>query len=336
MTMTKNNHIFVSLGVLILALLAGQLFLRFNKTTYEWHEGPKWKRFLSIYDDRIVQDYPDCDSRLLPTRFGSTQVHACGDSTKPAVLLLHGAGSNSLIYGDWLIPTLRLTHYAVAVDFICDAGRSVPKEKSVSNCPQSQQELADWISDVVSALNIPNNNVSIIGYSYGSFIAACTAIHKPNLVHKAVLIAPAAVFAPIQVSWILRAVVYAMFPSYFYNWFFKYMSADPNFDYSKMSTSHQDLTSAIREVAATTLAVNAEPFSDEKLLAMTTNTKTMLIIGENETVVNSTVAVETAKRVGVSKVELYPRAGHLLLMEYPREPIKSLIASFLKTPGYSP
>jgi len=326
-----NNHIFVSLVVLIVALLASHFFFRLNKTTHEWHEGPKWQRFLSIYDDRILQEYPDCDSRLLPTRFGSTQVHACGDSTKPAVLMLHGAGSNSLIYGDWLIPTIRLTHYAVAVDFICDAGRSVPKEKNVSNCPQSQQELADWISDVVSGLKILSNKVSIIGYSYGSFIAACTAMYKPNLVNKAVFIAPAAVFAPIQVSWIFRAVVYAMFPSYLYNWFFKYMSADPDFEYSKMSPRHQDLTSAIREVAETTLAVNAESFSDEKLLAMTSNTKTMLIIGELETVVNSTVAVDTARRVGVSKVELYPKAGHLLLMEYPREPITSLIASFLES-----
>eukprot|EP00484_Ammonia_sp_Unknown_P012851 CAMPEP_0197070188 /NCGR_PEP_ID=MMETSP1384-20130603/198346_1 /TAXON_ID=29189 /ORGANISM="Ammonia sp." /LENGTH=46 /DNA_ID= /DNA_START= /DNA_END= /DNA_ORIENTATION= len=44
----------------------------------------------------------------------------------------------------------------------------------------------------------------------------------------------------------------------------------------------------------------------------------MLIVGEQETVTNATLAAQTAEKAGVN-VKLYPRSGHLLLIEHPKE-----------------
>ena len=307
-------------SILVLAVAASVGLLLARQKKYPWHEGPHWERFLEIYDNWVVRNYRSCDSRLIPTRFGPTQVHGCGDIANPAVLLLPGAASNSIMYSDWLIPALSEDHYAVAVDNLCDVGRSVPKDKRLSNCPQNQQELAEWVQEVVQGLGLSLHRVSLVGYSYGSFIAACTASFLPDLVDKLVLIAPAAVFAPIRISWFLRAIVCRLFPFFgVTNWFFKYMSADPDFDLKNMNQMDQEMREAINDADASALAVLPVQLSDERLHKITAKHSTLLVIGEDETVTSATVAVETARRTGV-QVQLFPQSGHLLLMEHPREP----------------
>jgi pimeloyl-ACP methyl ester carboxylesterase len=70
---------------------------------------------------------------VIPTTFGKTQTFACGDLSSDPVFFLHGAASNAFIYGDWIMPELRKTHYAVAVDFVCDVGRSTPRDGDSKN-----------------------------------------------------------------------------------------------------------------------------------------------------------------------------------------------------------
>ena len=69
----------------------------------------KWERFLKIYDefaDAAFYSNPKGESKLVSTSCGQTQVHACGDSSNPAVILLPGVASNSLSYGNWILPAL--------------------------------------------------------------------------------------------------------------------------------------------------------------------------------------------------------------------------------------
>ena len=314
--------------VLAIAVAVGKVLLGQKK--YPWHEGPQWERFLKNYDDSVAKNYNDCESKLIPTRFGATQVHGCGDISKPAVLFLHGARASSIMYSDWLIPSLRKDHYAVAVDFICDIGRSVPKDKNTANCPQNRQEMAEWLQEVVHGLSLHFNQVSLVGYSYGSFISACTALILPDLVDKLVLIAPAAVFAPFETSWLWMVLLFRFVPFFGVDKFFKYMSADPDFDMKS-----KDLIMATGACIDNDLVVSPEQFSDEALMQITSRHPTLLIIGREEKVTNATLAADTARRTGV-QVQLFPRSGHLLMVEHPREAVNSLVESFLQSSNDPP
>jgi len=329
--MVFQQNISASLFFLGIALaLSAFLFIR--SATQPWHEGPKWTRYLEVYDSLIEKKYPDCEKKLIPTRFGSTQSYACGSISKPPVLLLPGSGGNSLMYSDWLVPAMRNSYYVVAVDYVCDVGRSIPKDKSLSNCPKTQQDLAEWVSDIVTGLGfLSQPKVSLVGYSYGSFIAASTASAKPNLVDKLVLMAPP-VFAPMKFSWIWRGILYSMFPCYLDQWFFKYISADPqDFDVTAMYNMDHRMRTATCQVGFLFRAADCkEQFPDAQLLAITSSHPTLVMIGAEEKLLNTTLAAETAKRTG-SQVEIFPKAGHLFALEYPQKSAISLVLSFLQS-----
>eukprot|EP00823_Brevimastigomonas_motovehiculus_P003578 TRINITY_DN2201_c0_g1_i1.p1 TRINITY_DN2201_c0_g1~~TRINITY_DN2201_c0_g1_i1.p1 ORF type:complete len:324 (+),score=44.26 TRINITY_DN2201_c0_g1_i1:62-1033(+) len=294
----------------------------------QWHAGPNWSQFLTLYDGIAKEQYAKCDSPLLPTRFGLTQVHACGNSSLPPVLLFPGAGSCSLIWGDWIVPSLLDKHYAIAVDFVCDTGRSSPLNMSVSNCPKTEQDLVMWTKDVLLALHI--QKPSLVGYSYGSFIAATVTSLAPELVDRLVLIAPAGVFAPVEFGLIWRGLASIMFGAH--KWLFEYLSSVPNFKWEDMPLRDRQLAEAsslLTANGACVLNVPATPLPIEQLQKIGREHRALLIIGDEEKCTNATVAVENAKRAGF-EVQLFPHSGHLLIAEHPREPVKGIVAAFLR------
>ena len=321
----------VSISSLLVVSVAVAIayFSRKTPSYLPWHNNENWDRLLNIYDQQAAIQYSDCNSSLIDTHFGKIQVHACGDPENPTVLFLHGAGASSLIYGDWLVPGLKDSHYCVSVDYPCDTGRSSPKDMDPKNCPATEVELAEWVQEIVSQVSI-SNPVSLVGYSYGSLVSFLVALHKPQLVDKLVLIAPAAVFAPIEFSWIWRAIVYSLTSNdYTQNWFFRFMSADPHFSFDKLDPLDRNLTQAVRLVGGTILTVPANSFENEELQKVIVDHPTLLMIGEEETVTNATLAAERAKNAGAS-VKVYPRAGHLMLMEQPtRTQIAQDVVHFL-------
>lgn len=190
-----------------------------------------------MYDAIAKEQYKDCDSSLLPTKFGDTQVFACGSKEDPPAVLLHGISTCSLMFGDWLVPKLSQTHYTVAIDTMCDMGRSCPTDGDPSNYPQTEQDTAEWVKQVLTQLAI--KKASLIGFSFGSFLASCVTMKAPELVDKMILIAPAGVFASIELSWLFRAIFVGMVGSLVgseneyadsaKNWFIGYMTmVDPS------------------------------------------------------------------------------------------------------------
>lgn len=150
---------------------------------------------------------------------------------------------------------------------------------------------------------------SLVGYSYGAFVAATTALVDPSLVDRLVLIAPAAVLAPIEFAWLWRAMVYGLL--YQGPWFTKYMAADPNFDYERDigTVRHKRFMESIHRLGSvTTLAVPPVELDDTALSALSARHRTLVVVGEHETVTNHSRVVASAQRNGIA-VELVPRAG---------------------------
>lgn len=293
-----------------------------------WHQGPRWARFLDLYDGWIGEMYAGCTRHRVGTSFGETQIFACGDRADPPVLFLHGAGSNSFIYGDWVLPRVAHSHYAIAVDFVCDVGLSAPRDGNVAKCPQTDKELAQWVAEVARGANL-TRAASVVGYSYGAFVAMTAAAKEPRLVDKVVLIAPAAVLAPLQFGWMWRAMVYGLL--WEGPWFFSYMSAKEGFIYERDmgSARHVEFSRAIHAVAATKLAVHPAVLSDDTLRAVAAEHDTLVVVGARETVTDPDAVAAVCMRLGL-RVVTVPEAGHLMLIEKPaRLIVEALVSSFL-------
>lgn len=107
-----------------------------------WHEGPEWEAYLELYDKWVSYGFQDCEGRRVVTDFGSTQVYACGNSSHPPVMAHGGAASSSIIYTNWVLPPLvESGRFVLAVDYICDLGRSRPLDGNTTYCPATQYDF---------------------------------------------------------------------------------------------------------------------------------------------------------------------------------------------------
>jgi pimeloyl-ACP methyl ester carboxylesterase len=120
--------------------------------------------------------------RTVATREGETFVLDCGSTDAPAVVLLHGAGSNSAI---WQADATKwsLTHRLYMVDLIGEPGLSAP-----SRPPFNSDAYALWLDDVLDELGI--DVAAFVGVSLGGWVATDYAIRRPSRVERLALRAP--------------------------------------------------------------------------------------------------------------------------------------------------
>ncbi len=131
------------------------------------------------------------------TRQGPTFVLSCGDPSNPLLVLLHGAGSNALMWmGDAAELSQRCRVHAV--DIVGEPGRS-----AAARPPWEGLAYSDWLSDVLYALG--TGVVRLAGLSQGEWIALKFATTRPECVERLALLSPAGVVAD-RLSFLLRAL----------------------------------------------------------------------------------------------------------------------------------
>ena len=136
----------------------------------------------SFYRKALDQWPVDNEQRAVPTRFGNTFVICCGPASAPPVMLLHGSGSNSII---WIRDVVEWTkrHRVYAVDIIGEPGFSAPVRP-----PLRSSAYAEWIDDVQHQLGL--TAASLVGVSLGGWIALDYAVRRPARVASLSLISP--------------------------------------------------------------------------------------------------------------------------------------------------
>ncbi len=105
------------------------------------------------------------------------------DPALPGVVMIHGAGMNRTA---WQLQTRFLAHHGyrvAAVDLPGHGGSDGPPLESIG-------EMADWVIDVVGALDI--GPAHLVGHSMGTYIAMEAAARSPESVRSVVLIGTAA------------------------------------------------------------------------------------------------------------------------------------------------
>ena len=156
-------------------------------------------RYMAAYD-AVLRKWPVAYEELyLPTGLGMTHVVVSGSPTAPPLLLLSCMQGTATV---WRPNVEGLSgHYRVyAVDVIGQAGKSVASRKI-----KSRRDYADWLCDLLDALGVART--SVVGNSYGGFLALSLALLSPERVDRVVLINPAGVFVSVVWKFLFGALL---------------------------------------------------------------------------------------------------------------------------------
>jgi len=149
----------------------------------------KGKSEIQTFYEKQLRDVPYLNRRTVQTSFGTTSIlEAEADKGLPALLLLHGSGSNSL---SWLgeIGKLSSTHRVFSIDIPGEPGLS-DEQRFSSKGPL----FSRWLDEVISALAL---EIPIIaGLSLGGWAAVRYAIDHPSRIERAIALAPTGIVQP--------------------------------------------------------------------------------------------------------------------------------------------
>jgi pimeloyl-ACP methyl ester carboxylesterase len=169
-----------------------------SRSFYRTNEGEK---IVMAFYDAALKHWPvPFDTLRAPTRHGETFAIASGRSSKPPLILLHGACSNSLSWiGD--VEAYSRDFRVYAVDIPGEPGRSA------ANRPDwNGPAFAEWLEDFISANRI--TRPSLLGISQGGWTALKYAVSRPQIVEKLILLTPAGIIND-KLSFILSAILFS-------------------------------------------------------------------------------------------------------------------------------
>lgn len=269
--------------------------------------------------DNVLQHWPIPYEELdLPTRFGWTHVIASGNKDAPALLLLPSFAGSATVWRP-NIEALSQHYRTYAVDVIGQAGKSVQ-----SRLLKNRHDFADWILDLLDALGV--QRASIVGSSYGGFLAMSQALLTPDRVGHIVLISPAGTFAGGLLWVFLRGMLKRL------------LSPRKERDIADMlgngATLHADdiawgelMNITLKESARPNL-ISADVFTREQLA--TVKSPVLLLIGDQELLYNPHKTLQKAlARMPALKGEIVPNAHHLAALACP-DFVNPRILEFLK------
>jgi pimeloyl-ACP methyl ester carboxylesterase len=151
------------------------------------------ERHYAAYDAALANWPVPLEPVRIPTRLGHTNVLASGPRDGAALVLLPSLAATALVWRA-NVEALSQTRRVYAVDVIGQPGRSIGQRPI-----RSVQDYVGWLSDVLDGLEV--GRATLVGCSYGGFLAASYALGEPDRVERMVLIGPAGVFSAIP--WML-------------------------------------------------------------------------------------------------------------------------------------
>jgi pimeloyl-ACP methyl ester carboxylesterase len=166
------------------------------------------KLVLSYYETLLLQWYQPSILFTLETTFGETFIIESGREDAPAILLLHGSGSNSAM---WIadVKELSVTFHVFAIDIIGECGKSSENRPAFKN-----DNYSNWIFEIIEKLAL--NSISIIGCSLGGWIAIDFSIKHPERIEKLVLMSTAGI-TQVKLKTIFWIIITSMMGSWGFN-----------------------------------------------------------------------------------------------------------------------
>ncbi len=274
-------------------------------TTYHPFNSQRAKdKCLTLYN-REEKTWPvPFDTTTIHTSFGPTYVRISGSANDSILLLLHGGGSNSLLWSS-NINDLARVFKVYTIDDIIGTGKSI-----YSKIPGNSADYSRWINELLDSLGI-TRKIYLAGLSYGGWQAANYCIQNPGRVSKLALIAPAGTVQPLSGEWIRRAVLsqipYRYFTRQFFDWLFE--DARNSEDYSLFL--EEQIDKAFCSIHGYKKMPLPYPgvLSDEELKKITL--PSIFIVGEHEKIYSASKAIDRLELIVPDmNTKIIPGAGH--------------------------
>ena len=248
------------------------------------------------------------ETMLLDTASGQTFVRASGRITDPPLVLLPGARSGSLM---WIhtIAALSAHHRTYALDIMNDVGLSVNRRAF-----SKREDYVNWLDEVLRVL-VPQGQLSLMGISFGGWLAGQYAFRFPGRVRDVVLLAPACTVLPTSFAFIVQVVLLSLpLPGFggrvrkTFQWIFRDSIQSGGAARAEVEQVIADL-----EMYDRLFALPRPPWPnviDDKGW-QDFRVPCLFLVGENEKIYSAQAAVRRLNRVAPQvRAEIIPGAGH--------------------------
>ena len=256
-------------------------------------------RFVAAYDDALKLWPVPYEQFDIPTRFGMTHVVAAGPTNAPPLVLLHGYMATLTMWSP-NIAALSREHRVYAVDVMGQPSKSNPTEpiRDAADC-------VSWLTATLDALHL--DRVSLVGMSFGGWLALNYAIAVPQRVRKLVLLSPGGLL-PMVRQFRMRGMLMASLPTRLtVNSFFRWLGFTDRAYANTLELMYLGLKHF--RVPLETARVRPTVVSDEQLRTM--KVPTLLLIGDHEVISDPARALERARRlIPDFEGELVPGCRH--------------------------
>ena len=259
-------------------------------------------KFLAAYDAALKLWPVPYEELDIPTRFGMTHVVAAGPTNAPALVLLHGYMATSVMWAPNIADFSR-DYRVYAIDIMGQPSKSVPGDSI-----RDATDYVAWLTATLDGLDV--GRVSLVGMSFGGWIALQYAVAAPERIQRLVLLSPGG-FLPMVKQFGLRGMLMAFFPTRFtVNSFMRWAGitgrdAGPVLDLMYLGTKHF-------RMPKDTMRVNrdaANPLSDNELRSL--HMPVLLLFGDGEVIYDPAQAFDRARRlIPRFEGELIPRCRH--------------------------
>jgi len=159
-------------------------------------------KYYATYDRLLGELWPvPVDAFDVETRVGSVRIHRAGPAEGDPVVLLAGAGGNSLAWYRYVEPLAR-TRPVLVVDPLGEPGRSIQRQPLKSGA-----DVGGWVTDVLAAVGAERAHLA--GFSAGAWAATEQQLGKGGRVAALTLVDPGG-FSPITGRFLRWATVGGM------------------------------------------------------------------------------------------------------------------------------
>lgn len=280
------------------------------------------EKYLEYYDAKALEWPGDSEERMVTSSFGETFIRINGEESAPPLVLLPGGGASSLMWSN-NIEKLSAYYRTYAIDNIYDFGRSIYRKRM--GCPE---HLTKWLDELFTALDL-GDSITLIGYSYGSWVASQYLVSHPERVKELVLTSPAYTVYHGNKEFEKR-VFRGFIPLRHFMKKELYWSCEDLVQTEDGRVVANDILDGNRlaiRCFKTKIPASMTVLSDEELSSI--RIPVLYLAGENEKMYSVKGAVERLNRIAPQiKTVIVPNTGHCLIFMHP-EIVNEHILEFL-------
>ena len=281
-------------------------------------------KFLAAYDAALTLWPVPYEELDIPTRFGMTHVVAAGPTNAPVLVLLHGYMATSVMWAPNIADFSR-DYRVYAIDIMGQPSKSVPGDPI-----RDATDYVAWLTATLDGLGV--GRVSLVGMSFGGWLALQYAAAAPERIQRLVLLSPGGLL-PMVKQFALRGMLLAFFPTRFtVNSFMRWAGiterdARPVLDLMYLGTKHFRMPKDTMRVNRD--ATNA--LSDDELRSL--HMPVLLLFGDGEVIYDPAQAFDRARRlIPHVERELIPRCRHDMCFSQSRI-VDARVLEFLEKRG---